>query len=126
MQLPYLYIKKTATKGRGVFTLEDIPEGTLIEIAPVLVLPTADRKKIDDSFLYNYYFLWHEGHTHYAIAFGYASLYNHDYDANCIYETYYEEEEIHIITNRAIKAGEELTINYNGEPDCKDKVWFDK
>ena len=50
----------------------------------------------------------------------------HDYDANCIYETYYEEEEIHIITNRAIKAGEELTINYNGEPDCKDKVWFDK
>lgn len=126
MQLSFLYIKKTPEKGRGVFTLAPISKGTLIEIAPVIVLPIDDRKKIDATYLYNYYFLWHEGNTHAAIALGNVSIYNHDSNANCIYETYYDEEEIHIIAHRDIAAGEELTINYNGEPDNQDKVWFEK
>ena len=27
---------------------------------------------------------------------------------------------------KKIKAGEEITINYHGDPDVKDELWFDK
>lgn len=125
MLLSSLEIKLTSGKGRGVFTNAPIEKGTLIEIAPVLVLPPEDCSKIDDSFLYNYYFLWGDEHKNYAISLGYGSLYNHSYEPNCLYETYYEEECIHFITLRDIAAGEELLVNYNGEPESKDKIWFE-
>lgn len=126
MVLSSLYIADSPGKGKGVFTSEVIEAGTIIEIAPVLVLPERDSELIDKSFLYNYYFLWGDAHKNYAICLGYGSLYNHSYEPNCIYETYYEDEKMHFITRRDIAAGEELTVNYNWDPDDKKPVWFDK
>ena len=126
MLLGSLYISQSKGKGKGVFTHEPIVKGTLVEIAPVVVLPEADSTLIDQSVLYNYYFLWGNEHKNYAICLGYGSLYNHSYEPNCIYETYYDDETIHFITIRDIAAGEELTVNYNHDPNDKKPVWFDK
>lgn len=126
MLLGSLYIADSPDKGKGVYTSEPIESGTLVEIAPVLVLPEKDAELIDQSYLYNYYFLWGDDHKNYAICLGYGSLYNHDYDPNCLYETYYDNGTIHFIARRAIAAGEELTITYNHDPDDKTPVWFDK
>ncbi|HLP50584.1 MAG TPA: SET domain-containing protein [Chitinophagales bacterium] len=124
MLLPFLYIKDSPGKGRGVFTTEAIEARTLIEIAPVIVLPEKDSALIDQSFLYNYYYLWGEQAKNYAICLGYGSIYNHSYEPNCLYETYYQDEVIHFITLKDIAAGEELTVNYNHDPDNKTTLWF--
>ncbi|MFN8278506.1 MAG: SET domain-containing protein-lysine N-methyltransferase [Chitinophagales bacterium] len=126
MQLSCLYIAPAAGKGRGVFTNEPIAAGTLVEIAPVIVLPEKDKALIDQTYLYNYYFLWNEAPQTYAIALGNVSVYNHAAHCNCEYLTYYEDEVVHIVALRDIEAGEELTINYHGEPGSTDPVWFEK
>ena len=126
MLLSSLYIKNSKGKGKGVFTSTAIVAGTIIEIAPIILLPEHDCALIDKSHLYNYYFLWGEEHKNYAICLGYGSLYNHSYEPNCIYETYYEEELIHFITLCDIEAEEELMINYNHDPADQKPVWFDK
>lgn len=122
---PYLYVEKTKGKGRGVFTKERIPAGTRIETSPVLVLSYDDTEIVDKTKLHNYIFLWGVRETRSCIALGLCSIYNHSYDPNCIYEMDFEEETMSIITRREIKKGEELQINYNGEPDNQDPVWFD-
>ena len=44
MIIPCLYIGKSEDKGRGVFTSENIPENTLIEISPVIIMSMEERK----------------------------------------------------------------------------------
>ena len=126
MLLGSLYIKESTGKGRGIYSTEDIEVGTVVEIAPVIVLPEADSTLIDRTFLYNYYFLWGDEHKNYAICLGYGSLYNHSYSPNCIYETYYDDNVIHFVAIKDIAAGEELTVNYNHDPNDLTPVWFDK
>lgn len=121
-----LYIKDTDKKGRGVFCTEDIPADTMIEICPVIVCPPQDRKLIDESYLYNYYFLWEDDHASTAIALGYGSLYNHSYQPNARYETYYEEQVIKFIAIKDIPAHTEITVNYNYDSDDQTPVWFDE
>lgn len=121
-----LYIKDVPGQGRGVFTDEKIYKGDLIEICPMLVLPAKDRKFIDETKVFNYYFLWGDNHKQSAVALGYGSLYNHSRSANADYESYYEEEELHIIAYKDIEPDTEVTINYNNDPNCEDVMWFEK
>jgi SET domain-containing protein len=122
---PYLYVDKTKGKGRGVFTTESIPAGTRIEISPVLVLSHDDTQTVDTTKLHNYIFLWGSRETRSCIALGFCSIYNHAYDPNCEYEMDFDEETMSIITRKAIKKGEELSINYNGDVTDQSPVWFD-
>lgn len=121
-----LIVKDVDGKGRGVFTDEFIEKGTLIEICPMIVLPAKDRKFIDQTFIFNYYFLWGDKHKQSAIALGYGSLYNHSRSANADYESYYDEAQLHIFAYRDIEAGEEVTINYNNDPNNQEILWFEK
>lgn len=125
MILPILYIMETAERGRGVFTTEAIPEGTTIEIAPVLVLNEADRAIVDATLLHDYIFEWGEDEKQAAVALGYVSIYNHSTEANCTYHMDYAHRTIQIQTKRAIGADEELCINYNGDGVTDKPVWFD-
>jgi SET domain-containing protein len=59
------------------------------------------------------------------MALGYVPLYNHSYMSNCEYDMDYDNDIITIKTVRPIKAGEELTINYNGKWNNPARVWFD-
>ncbi|HTQ63714.1 MAG TPA: SET domain-containing protein [Puia sp.] len=121
----FLFIGTSGEKGRGVFTSENIPENTIIEISPVIVMDAADRKLLDQTILHDYIFEWGENHRQCCMALGYLSLYNHSYQSNCEYQMNYEEEMITIQTIRHVGAGEELFINYNGDWNNKKSVWFE-
>ena len=125
MQLPFLTIRESLHKGKGVFTNEAITANTLIEIAPVIICPAADIPLIDKTNLYNYYFKWGNLQTEIAIALGYGSMYNHSYTPNVAYKMDYEQQTISFVAWEYIAAETELFINFNGEVLDTTPVWFD-
>jgi SET domain-containing protein len=95
--------------------------GDLVERSPVLIIPAADRKQTDRTIIFTYVFMWehgtteedlyrHEGRS--AIALGYTSLLNHSYSPNCLFIRHIDEQVIDVVAHRHIRAGEELTIDY--------------
>lgn len=117
-QSPYLMTKRTRTKGRGVFAKTFIPADTEIERVPLLIM---DWNTIDESMLMDYVYTWTEDTV--ALALGYGSLYNHSYEPNAKYED--ENPRTKVFTAlRDIEKGEEITINYNADPEAKDDVGF--
>ena len=121
-----LYIDDIEGKGRGVFSATDIPAETIIEIAPVIVMDNQDRLHLDQTLLHDYIFEWlPDDEKKCCMALGYVPIYNHSYNSNCEYLMDYEAKTITITTIRNITANEELTINYNGDWDDKNPVWFD-
>lgn len=124
MILPFLFIAPTEIRGRGVFASQDIAKGTVVEIAPVIVLTGEERKLLDQTLLHDYIFEWGEGEQQCCMALGYVSIYNHDYQSNCEYEMDFEHQQITIKSIRSIPAGEELFINYNGDWNDSKPIWF--
>ena len=118
-QSEYLMVKRIRGKGRGVVARKPIPADTVIERAPVLVIPDSE---IDESMLVNYVYHW--GRETVALALGYGSLYNHSYKPNARYEDVGVQTKV-FKSIRDIAAGEEITINYHGDPDADGQVHFD-
>jgi SET domain-containing protein len=125
MVLEGLYIEKSNGKGRGVFTKQNIPANTIIEISPVVVMSAEERILLDQTILHDYIFEWGKEGKQCCMALGYVPVYNHSYKSNCEYEMDFENEVIKIKTIRLIKEGEELFINYNGDWNNAKKIWFD-
>lgn len=125
MILPILVIAPSGNRGRGVFTTEKIYAGTVIEVSPVLVLSEEERKETEKTALFNYIFEWGDEMKGACVAWGYLSIYNHSYKANCIYEMDFEEENMQVRTVRDIEPGEELFFNYNATPDDETPIWFE-
>ena len=125
MILPTIYIDKIAGKGRAVFTRDNIPPSTIIEIAPVIVMKKEERLLLDKTLLHDYIFEWGQKKDKCCMALGYVPIYNHSYRSNCEYEMDYDSDTITIRSVRFISEGEELTINYNGDWNDSKKVWFD-
>lgn len=111
--------------GKGVFTNEAIEAGTVVEIAPVIILTKEERKLLDQTLLHDYIFEWGEKKDKCCMALGYVPVYNHSYESNCEYEMDFEQEQIGIRTMRPVKAGEQLFINYNGDWNDATPVWFE-
>lgn len=124
-RIPQLYIAPSNIHDRGVFTLAAIPKGSIIEICPVLLIPPEDMEILKQTSLYDYYWAWEEDEQSGAIALGYGSIYNHSYTPNSRYLADFSGLKLEIHTIKDIEAGEEITFNYNGEPDDQTKVWFD-
>ena len=120
-----LYIEKSNGKGRGVFTKQDIPANTIIEISPVVVMSAEERILLDQTLLHDYIFEWGKDSKQCCMALGYVPVYNHSYQSNCEYEMDFENEIIKIKTIRLIKEREELFINYNGDWNNGKKIWFE-
>lgn len=124
MLLKSLYIKDSENRGRGVFTTQNIPANTVIEISPVIELTVKERKQIEGTKLYHYIFEWGTTRRKAAMALGYVSMYNHSFKPNCEYEMDYEKQNITIRTLKPVKKGEELYFSYNGNPDDQSPLWF--
>jgi SET domain-containing protein len=122
-----IYIDQSATGGRGMFCRETLDADTVIEEAPVIVMSSKDRELLDKTLLHDYIFEWMpEGKEKMCcMALGNIPIYNHSYRSNCEYFMDYEAQTMMIKTVRDIEAGEELTINYNGDWDDEKKVWFE-
>ena len=120
----HIYVNASNGKGRGVYTNSNLKKNMVIEIAPVIVMSKADRLHLDKTLLHDYIFEWGDKHNQCCMALGYVPLYNHSYRSNCEYEMNFKKQIITIKTVRAIKEGEELTINYNGDWNDAKPVWF--
>jgi SET domain-containing protein len=119
-----VYISETGRKGRGVFAKRKILRDELIERSPVIVIPAEQWATMEASILSNYTFDWGENDEHAAVALGYASLYNHSYSPNAALTECLDENVIEVAALSDIEAGEEIVVNYNGEPDDREELWF--
>ncbi len=115
-------VKRTRTKGRGVFARHFIARGTVIERVPVLVIPEDEIYEAPGNcLLLNYVFEWGKGTL--GLALGFGSLYNHSYEPNARYDD--EGQQTKVFTAlKDIQPGEEITINYNGHEDDRTPVSF--
>jgi SET domain-containing protein len=118
-------MKNTGKYGRGMFAVRDIKKGELIEQSPVFVAPKSQRKYLKKTVFLEYYFNWGEKYDQCAIALGYGSLFNHSYTPNAVFNNNLENLTIDFHALMDIKEGEEITINYNGDPNDKSPVWFE-
>mgnify|MGYP003430546246 FL=1 len=118
-------VGKNKLFGRGIFAKQNIKRKSIIEISHVIVFDKADSKKILNTKLASYIYDWNK-ENRFALALGFGSLFNHSYSANARYEMDYDKKLIRFIAHKDIRKGEEIFINYNAEPDSKEKVWFDK
>lgn len=116
-------IRRTSEKGWGVYARRSIACDTLIEEVPVLVFPTAQLyNPAGTARLGDYVYTWDDDHV--ALALGYGSLYNHSFEPNA---RYIDDEPCvkQYFAIRDIAAGEEITVNYNAEPDDLTPVGFE-
>lgn len=120
-----LFIAPSSLGGRGVFTGAPIPKGSIIEISPMIVLPVEEHEQLDATGLQDYYFMWGEKDQQCAIALGYGSLYNHSFEPNAQYRPDFVRRTLDFFAVRDIAAGEEITVNYNGDPRDAAPVWFE-
>ena len=122
--LSSLRIAEIPNKGRGVVTLKKIANDTVVEHSPVIVMDAAARQLLDQTTLHDYIFVWGNNEDECCMAQGYVSIYNHAVGSNCEYFMNFDDNTMQIKTVRDIAAGEELTINYNGDWDNEEDVWF--
>jgi SET domain-containing protein len=122
-QTDAIEVKEIKGKGRGVFARRAIRNGEVIERVPVIVLPLSDiTTPTGPTRTAGYCFEWSGGKV--AMALGYGSLYNHSFRPNARYDP--RSRQINVFRAiRDIAAGEEILINYNGEPDDLTPVWFE-
>ncbi|KQN97842.1 SET domain-containing protein [Paenibacillus sp. Leaf72] len=109
---------------RGVFATQDIAEGALIHEAPVIPYDNEEHVHIEKTIIGDYAFEY--GANHSALLLGYGMLFNHSYTPNTFYELNFDNLTVDFFAFSDIKAGEELLINYNGEVDCEDPLWFNE
>ncbi|MGO4886255.1 SET domain-containing protein [Anaerobacillus sp. MEB173] len=107
---------------RGVFATRDIAKGELIHEAPVIPYPNEQDEFIEQTVLADY--VYEYGINHSAVILGYGMLFNHSYEPNATYEINFENHTFDYYAYTDIKAGDEIMINYNGEVDNKDPLWF--
>jgi SET domain-containing protein len=112
-------IAPSRVHGRGVFAARPFEPGEVIEDCPVLLVPAPT---IVDLGLDGYCFEWDEDRC--AIALGYGSLYNHSWDPNARYDHDHDHDLVSYTAVRRIERGEEITINYTGDPEGRTDLWF--
>lgn len=108
-------------KIRGIIATKDIKTGVEIEKCPVLLVDINEyNDHLSKTVLIKYYFEWDEKNV--AIVLGYGSLFNHSYTPNAKYEFDYDNKYLIISSIKNIKKGDEITINYNYDPESKEPV----
>jgi uncharacterized protein len=116
-------IRTAKGKGRGVFARRTIREGEEIERVPVLVMSLEEVQNGPEwTTLGTYCFMWERNKV--AVALGYGSLYNHSYRPNARYDDVGRQTKV-FTALRDIGPGEEITVNYNGDPADRTAVGFD-
>ncbi len=124
-QIPGLYLLNTEAKGRGVYTAGSIPEGSTIEVCPVIVIPEEQVETIHNTALHDYYFRWGKDQKEAVILLGLGSLYNHSNTPNAKVILSFEEKEVIIEADRTINPGEEITIDYFDDDSRDEHIWFE-
>ncbi len=120
-----IVVKNTPKKGRGVFALRSFKEGEIIENCPVINITPKERKIVEKT-IFNYYiYPWRSTQSG-SLVLGYGSIYNHSFSPNADWKQNFKTNAMVYRAIKPIKKGEEITVNYNGEPNDTTPVdWFD-
>lgn len=113
-----LQIGDSPGKGKGVFAGRRFVAGEVLARDPVLPFEGELPPGLAD-----YEFLWRTGVG--GVVLGYGSIYNHSYEPNARYDRDFDRREMVFSTLREITPGEEITINYNGDPQSREPLWFE-
>jgi len=104
-------IVRYPNRGRGIEAICDIPQGTIVITTPCVAIPMSAVRDNLAEYVFRY-------GDQAALAFGDASLLNHSRPANCNFHADQVNRTIVVRTNRPIRRGEELTIDYGWDaPD---------
>lgn len=97
----------------------------MVEICPVIIFNTKERKRLEKTALSHYIYPWRSVRGA-ALVLGNGSIYNHSYFPNADWKQNFKTESMVYRAIRSIKKGEEITVNYNSEPDDKTPIdWFE-
>jgi uncharacterized protein len=124
-----LEIRDDPLKGRGIFAGAPIAAGTVIEAAPVIIVPPNQLKLLDQTILHDYYFQWDGGpdgrpngegggEAGGAVALGLVALCNHSRRPRARVRRNVAQGTLDLVALLPIAAGDEVTIDYN----CP--LWF--
>jgi len=117
-------IKKTSLRGRGLFTTKNIKKGEVIENCPVLILSPKERLNAEKT-IFNYYIYPWRSTRGASMVLGYGSIINHSFKPNADWKQNFKSNTMVYRAIKNIKKGEEITVNYNGEPDDQTPIdWF--
>ncbi len=118
-------IRESEGKGRGLFATRKIYQGEVIERSPVIVIPPEELPRLENTRIFDYMFGWGPGQEAGAIVLGVGSICNHSYKPNTRYYRLMEERVIVFEAIADIEEGEEITVNYNGDPADLSPLWFE-
>jgi len=122
---PRLSVRQISKKGRGIFAEIPFSKGDLIEACPIIFINSKERLKCEKTILEYYLYPWKSTRTG-AMVLGYGSLYNHSFSPNAGWKPNLKTMCMEYSAVKDIKKNEEITVNYNGEPDDKAPIdWFD-
>jgi uncharacterized protein len=107
---------------RGVIADEIIEAGETIEVCPVIVLPSKEAGHIEMTHLDDYVYAWNQESD--CLVLGRCGLVNHSYQPNAEYVRDLPDKTMVYIAIKNISPGEEVTVNYNGNP--ADQTQLDK
>ena len=133
VQSELVEVRRDATKGRGargVYARLTIAADVVLERVPVLLIPKSQvfgdtRMSRNAARISWYVFEWNvpTKRPYVALALGYGSIYNHSFSPNAVYVCV-APDAIEYRSLRTIQPGEEVTINYNGQPDDLTPMYF--
>lgn len=131
---PKIQVKQSPIHRWGVFAIDNIIEGEIIEEAAMIEIEQKWLEN-DNSILSDYRFNFPSGGDHKSvqICFGYGSLYNHSDEPNAYWQSVYYSPDIstfRFIATQNIKPGEEILVNYGYKIqkslEIVDKIFFTK
>jgi len=118
-----LRVQTIRGKGRGVVAGKRFEADEVLEEAPVLVIPADEWDMAGATIIARYVFKWRDAGDS-ALVLGRCSLLNHSYSPNAWARQRIRDRMIEFVALRQIEEGEEITINYNGDPDSDVAVDF--
>lgn len=121
-----VFLAPAGIKGFGVFASQSISAGELVEKVPVRKVSFSLEKHLKEcsETLYRYLFWWKGNESDQepveaAIAFGFASFYNHSSSPNLTLEYDFANSFLSFVAAREISPNEELTFDYGKD------LWFE-
>jgi SET domain-containing protein len=115
-----LYVSSSEMQGRGVFAAREYSSGDIIEICPVIIVPAAQRPALESTIIVEHYYEWGDAG---GVALGFGSLYNHSYEPNAVYRKHMDRDLVIVSALKSVACDEEITINYNGDPEDQNPIW---
>src|SRR5437763_8117115 len=106
-----LEIRDDPAKGRGIFARQPIAAGTLIEAAPVIIVPAEQCPLLDRTILHDYYFQGEnlDRSARGAVPLGLVALCNHSHRPNARVRRNQAQDTLDLVGSAPIAAGDEVT-----------------